>query len=439
MLTPGTSLGPYRIVSRLGTGGMGEVYRARDTRLDRDVAIKILPDSVALSPESSRRFEQEARAVALLSHPNLLAIHDVGRHEGRLYAVMELLEGQTLLERLEAGPIPLRKTLDWALQLAQGLAAAHDRGIVHRDLKPENVFITRDGHVKILDFGLARTLSGDRPSRLTGPGLVVGTMGYMSPEQLKGMEVDGRADIFSFGCVLYEMLAGREAFRRETDAETIAAVLKEDPPEIPAEGLGTPLVDRVLRRALEKEPDDRFRSAHDLAFALKAILDGSVSRSSATALSSAPEPRKRARLGNAIAAALALFAAGVLVGRLLPRPSPAGLPGMRLALPLPPGALSLAHDPGCIAISPDGKTFVYTATSGATSVLVRHALDGSGAAEIPGTEGGDGPFFSPDGRWVGFFRGGQLFKVALDGGKPFLIAKAPNARGAFWAKGDDIF
>ena len=301
-LGAGARLGPYEILSPLGAGGMGEVYRARDSRLERDVAVKVLPESLVADADALTRFEREAKAVAALSHPNILAIHDFGREGGTAYAVMELLQGETLRERLDGGPIPQRKALDYALQIAQGLAAAHDRGIIHRDLKPQNVFVTRDGLVKILDFGLVlRRLSGrplevsgrpleasGRPldaagreqaaasdhsmaeKTLTRPGMILGTVGYMSPEQVRGAPADHRSDIFSLGALLYEMLTGERAFRRESDVETMMAILREDPLEGSAAGKSLPPeLEEIVDHCLEKSPEERFQSARDLAFALR--------------------------------------------------------------------------------------------------------------------------------------------------------------------------
>ena len=306
-ISPGSRLGPYEILSPLGAGGMGEVYRARDSRLEREVAVKVLPESLLADAEALARFEREAKAVAALSHPNILAIHDFGREGGVAYAVMELLEGETLRERLDGGPIPQRKALDYALQIAQGLAAAHERGVVHRDLKPQNLFVTRGGLVKILDFGLAarRPVSGrpldtaggepaaasrrplDAAEReqaaveqhptakndseaLTREGTILGTVGYMSPEQVRGAPADHRSDIFSLGVVLYEMLAGERAFRRESDVETMMAILRDDPLESSAARRALPPeLDEIVAHCLEKSPEERFQSARDLAFALK--------------------------------------------------------------------------------------------------------------------------------------------------------------------------
>jgi eukaryotic-like serine/threonine-protein kinase len=338
-LASGSQLGPYEILSPLGAGGMGEVYRARDPRLDREVAIKVLPTAATSDPERLRRFEQEARAAGGLNHPNILVIFDIGMHDGAPYIVSELLEGETLRERLRAEAKPIssspsakpageprsaapatalsqRKATQFAIQIAKGLAAAHEKGIVHRDLKPENIFITRDGHVKILDFGLAKltqpmeeagsftALPTTPPA--TEPGLVLGTVGYMSPEQVRGKPADARSDVFAFGLILYEMLAGRAAFRRETGAETMTAILKEDPPEISDAHPGiSPAVERVVDYCLEKDPAARFQSARDLGLALEA-LSGASGATSAT-LAAVPEAKKKGGLALALAAAAALI------------------------------------------------------------------------------------------------------------------------------------
>jgi len=276
-ISAGTRLGPYEVLSPLGAGGMGEVYRARDTKLDRDVAIKVLPQAVAADPDTLARFEREAKAVAALSHPNILAIHDFGSQGGIAYAVTELLEGETLRGKLDAGPISQRQAVDYALQVARGLSAAHERGVVHRDLKPENLFVTRDGHVKILDFGLAKRVDaapGDRTSAPTSsghtePGTVMGSVGYMSPEQVRGLPVDNRSDIFAFGTILYEMLSGRRAFKKDTASDTMAAIIRDEPPVLSEPGRSiSPALDRVVRHCLEKDRENRFQSAKDIAFAL---------------------------------------------------------------------------------------------------------------------------------------------------------------------------
>jgi serine/threonine protein kinase/Tol biopolymer transport system component len=286
-LPSGTKLGPYEIRSPLGAGGMGEVYRARDTRLNRDVAIKVLPASFSSDPDRLQRFAQEARAAAALSHPNILSIFDIGDNQGAPYVVSELLEGETLRDRLRNGPLPARKAIDYAGQMARGLAAAHEKGIIHRDLKPENLFLTHDGRVKILDFGLAKLThpepgdsSGDAPTQQVGTdaGTVMGTAGYMSPEQVRGKPADARSDIFALGAILYEMLSGKRAFQGDSSADTMSAILKEDPPELSETGAKlTPALERIVRHSLEKNPGERFQSARDVAFNLDALTDISSS------------------------------------------------------------------------------------------------------------------------------------------------------------------
>ncbi len=320
-LTSGTHLGPYEIVSAIGAGGMGEVYRARDKKLDRDVAIKVLPESVAADPETLARFEREAKAVAALSHPNILSIFDFGTQDGIAYAVMELLEGETLRGKLDAGRIPQKQAVDYAIQIAKGLSAAHERGVVHRDLKPENLFVTKDGHLKILDFGLAKKVEAAAPGKETSaptgsghtePGTVMGTMGYMSPEQLRGLPVDHRSDLFSFGAILYELLSGKKAFKKDTASDTIAAILKEEPPELTQSGRNTsPALDHIVKHCLEKDRDRRFHSAHDIAFALS---EASGPTTTSGVQFTAPPSGKRKVL-IAFAAIVVLAVAGVLLLR----------------------------------------------------------------------------------------------------------------------------
>src|SRR6185436_7272082 len=280
-LSPNTTIAQYTIVWKIGEGGMGEVYRARDGRLDRNVAIKILPANFATDVDRLNRFEQEARATSALNHPNILTVYDIGTHGGSPFIVAELLEGEELRDRLDHGRLPLRKLIDYAQQIVSGLEAAHGKGIVHRDLKPENLFITEDERVKILDFGIAKlsepggaeTGSEDATRKvLTNPGVVMGTVGYMSPEQVRGEKADQRSDIFSFGAILHEMITGRRAFRRDTVAETMTAILKEEPEDLSATIPGiNPALERIVQRCLEKKPERRFHTAHDLGFALEAV------------------------------------------------------------------------------------------------------------------------------------------------------------------------
>lgn len=280
-LAPGTKISQYEVLSALGAGSMGEVYRARDTRLDREVAIKVLPELVSLDPERLARFEQEAKAAAALNHPNILAVYQMGTYLGMPYLVSELLDGKTLTEVIRRGPVALRKAIDLGVQIARGLAAAHEKGIVHRDLKPDNLFVTKDGRVKILDFGLAKVVqpkgSVNMAATITLPGVALGTIGYMSPEQVRGQSTDQRADIFALGAILHEMVMGKQTFQRPTSADTISAILNEEPPSIAELAPETPAsLERVIRRCLEKNPEQRFQSASDLAFALEALSDGST-------------------------------------------------------------------------------------------------------------------------------------------------------------------
>jgi len=328
-LTPGTKLGPYEIQSALGAGGMGEVYRARDTRLDRVVAVKILPATLSSDPDRLQRFQHEARILSTLNHPNVLAIYDVGEQDGVRYLVSEFLDGQTLREKLAAGPLSRWRIVEYALEIAKGLAAAHEKGVVHRDLKPDNIFVTGDDRVKVLDFGLAKQAAAgpfDEAATMTGPvpttpGTVMGTVGYMSPEQVRGQVLDNRSDIFSFGAVLYEMASGKRAFRGESSIETMNAILKEDAPEISVTGTQvSPGLERIVRRCLEKKPEQRFQSASDLAFALEA-MSGTSTGSQPTVALAKPVARK-ANTAWIVAGVLAAALAGVGVWMYAHRGAP---------------------------------------------------------------------------------------------------------------------
>jgi hypothetical protein len=327
LLEPGQTLSHYRVVEKIGEGGMGSVWKALDTRLDRSVALKVLPERVAGDPRALARFEREARAVAALSHPHILAVHDVGHVDGVHFVVMELLEGETLKQRLAEAPLPLRRAVELAGQIARGLAAAHDKGIVHRDLKPDNVFVTRDGQVKLLDFGLAKLdparagatsdSEGATVTRQTDPGVVLGTVGYMSPEQVRGREADARSDIFALGVVLYEMVTGKRAFSGDSSVETLNAILKEEPADLQEISREvSPALERIIRHCLEKRPEERFQSARDVAFDLEAHTDPSTS-GAVEAIDAAPsKPRIRtlAWLAGAVLLAGGALAAGLLVG-----------------------------------------------------------------------------------------------------------------------------
>jgi TolB-like protein/tetratricopeptide (TPR) repeat protein len=339
-LQAGACLGPYEILAPLGAGGMGEVYRAHDSKLDREVAVKVLPAHLTSDPDALSRFEREAKAVASLSHPNILSIFDFGAQGAVAYAVTELLEGETLRERIHTGPIPQKQAVDWALQIARGLSAAHERGVVHRDLKPDNVFVTRDGHIKILDFGLAKRVDVAVPARdtraptasgHTEPGIVMGTLGYMSPEQVKGLPVDPRTDIFSFGTILYEMLSGGRPFSRATASETIAAILKEEPPELTESGRHiSPTLAHIVRHCLEKDRGRRFQSARDIEFALEETSSPVIS--SGTPLA-APASGKTMVLIS-VATILVLAVGGLVFFRRMQR-APGGAGGVKRVAVLP--------------------------------------------------------------------------------------------------------
>ncbi|HEY3171208.1 MAG TPA: protein kinase [Thermoanaerobaculia bacterium] len=366
-LPAGTRLGAYEIVAPLGAGGMGEVYRARDAALGRDVAIKVLPAAVSADPDRLRRFEQEARSAGLLNHPNILSIYGFGEHEGAPYVVSELLEGSTLRDRMAGSALSPRRAIDYALQVAQGLAAAHEKGIVHRDLKPENLFVTDDGRVKILDFGLAKLTQPEGPPAgattaptMTGgtePGVVLGTAGYMSPEQVRGLAADHRSDIFSFGAVLYEMLTGRRAFRGDSAIETMSAILKEDPPELSETNKNLPpALERIVRHCLEKSPQLRIQSARDLAYDLEAL--SGVSGTTVAPRLQPARSRRALAVGLTAAAALALVALGFLAARRTAGSTAAksGIESVRYRrLTFRRGNVLFAR------FAPDGQTIVYSA------------------------------------------------------------------------------
>jgi hypothetical protein len=424
----GSRLGPYEISAKLGEGGMGEVFRARDSKLDREVAIKVLPQHLAADAEALARFEREAKAVAALSHPNILAIFDFGRDGETAYAAMELLEGETLRERLTAGALPVRKALELAAQVAAGLAAAHARGIVHRDLKPDNLFLTRDGQVKILDFGLARQseVQGSKSQLLaaptqgpgTEPGAVLGTVGYMSPEQVRGEPADHRSDLFSLGVVLYEMLTGKRAFAQASAVETMSAILREEPPEIDALGEKfSPALARLLQHSLEKRPDERFQSARDLAFDLKSLATGgSASERSGRAAVVAERPARRRALAGALLVALGALAGSLATALLRRSAAPATArpqPTFRQLTKLPGGE-------GNPTIAPDGESFVFVKRDGDDTDLFLQRIDGTKPIPLTTdcTQDDADPAFSPDGRTIAYRSdcgGGGIFVMGATG------------------------
>ncbi|HTK94884.1 MAG TPA: serine/threonine-protein kinase, partial [Terriglobales bacterium] len=370
-INAGSKFGPYEVHSSVGAGGMGEVYKARDTRLNRDVAIKVLPEGFAQDADRLSRFEQEARVVATLNHPNILAIYDIGKEAGSPYLVTELLEGEPLREKMKGGAMSPRRAVEYALGIAQGLAAAHEKGIVHRDLKPENVFITRDGRVKVLDFGLAKltraetVAMGANDSRTvdhaTSPGMLLGTVEYMSPEQVRGSPADSRSDIFALGSLLYEMLSGKRPFHRETGAETMTAILKEDPPEVTESANHVPPgLDRIVRRCLEKAPEQRFQSARDLAFALDSISGVSGATSASGIALGRALPQARNWRMPAVAALLVVLAAAMyFVGRSTARGGNSNVAYKQVSFR--PQSIFRA------LFAPDGQTVVFTAADDGTT------------------------------------------------------------------------
>jgi Tol biopolymer transport system component len=432
---------------------MGEVYRARDPRLGRDVAIKVLPTGLSSDPGRLHRFEQEARAAAALNHPNILAVHDIGQHDGAPYIVSELLEGETLRTRL-AGALPVRKAVEHAVQIARGLAAAHEKGIIHRDLKPENLFITADGHLKILDFGLAKLTQPDAmlagASALptapldTEQGTILGTLGYMSPEQVRGLQADPRSDIFAFGAILYEMLSGQRAFRKDTRADTISAILKEDPPDLPAADRHIPpALVRIVDRCLEKSPSARFQSAGDLGFALESLSSYSetIAASGEPGAGIRRKPIAWALVAVAIVAALVLGALTYVT-----RSTSDGLALQSTILPPPDtsimdrGGDSLGTPARRLALSPDGQRLAFTAAGPDRIIrLWVRRLDALTAQRLEGTEGAVYPFWSPDSRFIGFFAEGpprrsKLMKIDVAGGTPIELCEltSTNSTGGTW-------
>ena len=442
-LESGTKLGRYEIRSKLGAGGMGEVYRARDEKLNRDVAIKILPASFSENGDRLHRFEQEAQAAGTLNHPNILAIYDVGTDGDAPYVVSELLEGESLRDCLGHGPLPSRKAIDYATQIARGLAAAHAKGIIHRDLKPDNLFLTKDGHVKILDFGLAKLVQPatdnfaqtDVATRKvhTDPGTVMGTAGYMAPEQVRGQAVDHRADIFSFGAVLYEMLSGRRAFHRDSAIETLNAILKEEPPELTnTDHPIAPAVERVIWHCLEKTPERRFQSATDVAFALES-LSGVTSQSSQQTLThhqavSISRKWTRERVIWLAVCLLLLAATAALAIAYFSRSEP-NARAVRLALTAPEKTTS----PADVTVSPDGSRVVFVANNsdGHRELWVRSFETGKPEL-LTGTEDAAAPFWSPDSRSIGYFANGKLYKIDVAHGRPQQLCDVRENGGGAW-------
>ena len=443
----GRTLGPYPIRAILGSGGMGDVYRAHDPRLGRDVAIKVLPLHLSTDREALARFEREVRAVAALSHPNILAIHDVGTDRGIAYAVMELVEGDTLRQRLATGLMPWRKAVGIATQIADGLAAAHAKGIIHRDLKPENVVLNASSQAKILDFGLARILPGARPEGqsaggTTEPGMVMGTVGYMSPEQVRGQEAGAASDLFALGCILYEMVSGRAPFAAGTSPESLTAVLRDEPSPIGgAPGDLPAALEALVRHCLEKQASDRFQSASDLGFALRTVLGDARTTGSVRTTPERVPARRSWRLPLGIALGVVV---GAVAATLWRSSAPASGRVVQLALPLAAGlALAPNDSPAAgssVAISRDGQWIAAIVQRAGQRFLAVRSIDHPDVTILPGTEGALSPVFSPDSRWVAFFTESDLRKVPVAGGTPTVLGEVPPvARGATWADDDNIY
>ncbi len=462
MLNPGMTLGPYEIVSPLGAGGMGEVYRARDTRLDRTVAIKVLPAHLADSPERRLRFEREAKAISALNHPHICALYDIGRQESTDFLVMEFVEGETLAARVEKGPLPLDQILQYGIEISDALSKAHRGGVVHRDLKPANIMLTKSG-VKLLDFGLAKlavapmsssatSAAGTPPLQdmatsskpLTTEGTLVGTLQYMAPEQLEGREADARTDVFAFGAVLYEMTTGKRAFEGKSQASVIAAILQKDPPPITAlQPMTPPALDRVIKKCLAKDPDERWQTVQDLRDELKWILEGgssvgAIHESSLqlAAVGTSPlQPVWRRALPWAAAAGIFLLAAifvTITYWRVTRAPTIAVVSQI-----LPPAKRTFEFGQAFASVpqlSPDGRRLVFLANGPQEKpTLWVRSLDSTEAKPLQGTEGASAPFWSPDGDYLGFFAGRKLKKIEVSGGPPVDVCDVALGQGGSWA------
>ena len=455
-LSPGVRLGPYEIVTLLGSGGMGEVYRARDTRLERTVAIKVLPEALAADPQFRTRFDREARTISQLDHPHICALHDVGEQDGVAYLVMQYLEGETLAARLErtttghppGSGLAFDRALTIAIEIVSALDKAHRAGVIHRDLKPGNVMLTATG-AKLLDFGIAKSqapaVAGSglsmlptTPPSLTAQGAIIGTLQYMAPEQLEGKDADARTDIFAFGALVHEMFTGRKAFEGKSSAGLIAAILEHDPVSVSSiQRLASPSLDRLVKTCLDKIPDNRWQSAGDLLRELRWIAEGPSSER-------AVSPRRTGWLRNpavAWGAAVVCAIGAAAIGALWtarPTSSTAVQPMVRSSVVLPDGARLETNGFPALSLSPLGTHLVYVAQRDGVPRLYLRQLDSFDTRPMPGTEGAMSPFFSPDGQWVGFGADGRLKKVSIAGGSPVVLADAPVLFGGTWGPDDTI-
>jgi serine/threonine protein kinase len=447
-LSPGVRLGPYEILDAIGAGGMGEVYRARDIRLERTVAIKILPAHLSSGPVRKQRFEREAKIISSLNHPHICVLHDVGQQDGIDYLVMECVEGETLARRLEKGALPLDQVLKLGTQIADALDKAHRSGVVHRDLKPANIMLTATG-VKLLDFGLAKpsaplaslatlTAAATQTTPVTEPGTIVGTFQYMSPEQVEGKELDGRSDIFSLGAVLYEMVTGRRAFQGRSQLSVASTILEKEPAPISTiKPMTPPALDHAIRRCLAKDPHERWQSARDLELELKWVADEGSRIGVQAPVTSHSTMRERLLLAALAVSALVAVAMGVLYARRAPMEARVARAYIK---PMANSSFNLSSSGG-FALSPDGRSLAYVATtSDEKSVLWIRPIDSLQAQPLAGTEGAAYPFWSPDSRSIGFFAFGKLKKIESSGGPPLTLCDAPEGRGGTWnPEGDILF
>jgi eukaryotic-like serine/threonine-protein kinase len=440
------TIGHYRIQEKIGSGGMGEVYRATDSRLDRDVAVKVLPEAFARDAERMARFEREAKVLASLNHPNIASIYGFEESNGVRALIMELVEGPTLAERIKQGPVPLDEALPVAKKIAEALEYAHERGIIHRDLKPSNVKLAPDSQVKVLDFGLAKALEGELSQEelqnsptltaaATLAGVLLGTAAYMSPEQARGKRVDRRTDIWAFGCVLYETLTGQCAFIGETTSDTLAWVIRAEPDWSCLPGSVPPRLRELLRRCLQKDTKQRLQAIGEARITIDEILSGSPGEHSG-AVSAAAQPYWRRAMPWAVAVlAFVVAVAAILLGSR-ERSTPKAVEHLSI-LP-PPGDSLTTGLLAAVAFSPAGDSVVYSVQHGTATQLYLRYLDRFVSSPLPGTEGATYPFFSPDGQWLGFFAGGKLKKVLVHGGEPVTLCEATSNRGASWGSDGTI-
>jgi serine/threonine protein kinase len=450
-ISSGTKLGSFEItgaIGAIGAGGMGEVYQAHDTKLGRDVAIKVLPEAFVHDPERLARFQREAKMLAALNHPNIATIHGLEQSGSTSYLVMELVSGETLQERVKReGSVPIEEGLTIARQIAEALEAAHENNIIHRDLKPANVKVTPQGRVKVLDFGLAKAFEGDTATEdnsnsptlsaaATMQGLILGTAAYMSPEQARGKSVDKRTDIWAFGCVVFELFTGKRAFHGDSTTEILATVLKEEPDWQALPETTPQSIQALLRRCIQKDVNKRWRDAGDVRIEIEETL---AAPATLTAISSSPgEKVKRQYLPWASGLVLSVIV-GVAIWNLKPAPSGGQQPVTRTVINLPPGQQLAGLENGpAVALSPDGTQLVYVALQGGIQRLYLRAMNNLEARPVLGTEGAIEPFFSPDSQWLGFFAGRKLKKVSLSGGTALSLGDAPSPNGASWGNQGNI-